>query len=48
MVAMACQVVGMNMEAIHVAKEGSVAKRQFRDFMDFRITEMVPKVERCN
>ena len=45
MVAMACQAVGMSMEVIHVAKVGSVAKRQFRVCMDFRITEMLPRVE---
>jgi tRNA G37 N-methylase Trm5 len=44
MAAMACQVFGMNMEVIHVAKVGSVAKRQFRVCVDFRITDMVPKV----
>ncbi|KAL9185209.1 hypothetical protein ACHAXT_002986 [Thalassiosira profunda] len=35
----ACQALGLDMEAIHVAKVGSVAKRQFRVCVDFRITE---------
>ena len=45
MVAMACQVVGINMCLIHVAKVGSVAERQFRVCMDFRMTDMVARVE---
>lgn len=40
-----CLSLGLNMEVIHVAKVGSVAKRQFRICMDFRITGRVPKVE---
>jgi len=33
-----CQSLGLEMEVIHVAKVGSIAKRQFRVCMDFRIT----------
>ena len=33
-----CESLGLEMEVIHVAKVGSVAKRQFRVCMDFRIT----------
>jgi len=32
-----CQSLGLEMEVIHVAKVGSIAKRQFRVCMDFRI-----------
>ena len=34
-----CQVLGLEMEVLHVAKVGSIAKRQFRVCMDFRIVE---------
>ena len=34
----ACLAVGLSIEVIHVAKVGSVAKRQFRICLDFRIT----------
>ncbi|KAL7529993.1 hypothetical protein ACHAXR_004573, partial [Thalassiosira sp. AJA248-18] len=34
-----CDSLGLGMEVIHVAKVGSIAKRQFRVCMDFRITE---------
>ena len=37
-VEVACLSLGLNMEVIHVAKVGSIAKRQFRICMDFRIT----------
>ena len=33
-----CEKLGLEMEVIHVAKVGSVAKRQLRVCMDFRIT----------
>ena len=33
----ACQSLGLEMEVIHVARVGSVAKRQFRVCVDFRI-----------
>ena len=40
-----CQSLGLEMEVIHVAKVGSIAKRQFRVCMDFRIIGRVePKV----
>ena len=32
-----CQTLGLTMDVIHIAKVGSVAKRQFRVCMDFRI-----------
>lgn len=32
-----CRSLGLEMEVIHVAKVGSIAKRQFRVCMDFRI-----------
>ena len=38
-----CQDLGLGMEVIHVAKVGSIAKRQFRICMDFRITEKMAK-----
>lgn len=34
----ACLAVGLSIEVIHVAKVGSVARRQFRICLDFRIT----------
>lgn len=37
----ACQSLGLEMEVIHVARVGSVAKRQFRVCLDFRITGRV-------
>mmetsp|Transcript_24210 Transcript_24210/g.52212 ORF Transcript_24210/g.52212 Transcript_24210/m.52212 type:complete len:646 (-) Transcript_24210:65-2002(-) len=41
-----CESLGLEMEVIHVAKVGSIAKRQFRICMDFRITgRILPKVE---
>ena len=41
MVESACNSLGLEMEVIHVAKVGSVAKRQFRVCMDFRVTGRV-------
>lgn len=38
-----CQSLGLSMEVIHVAKVGSIAKRQFRICMDFRITGRIAK-----
>lgn len=32
-----CKTLGLDMEVIHVAKVGSIAKRQFRVCLDFRI-----------
>ena len=34
----ACQILGLEMEVIHVARVGSIAKRQWRVCVDFRIT----------
>ncbi len=41
MIESVCSLLGTEMEVIHVAKVGSVAKRQFRVCMDFRVTARV-------
>mmetsp|Transcript_40491 Transcript_40491/g.69052 ORF Transcript_40491/g.69052 Transcript_40491/m.69052 type:complete len:182 (+) Transcript_40491:1-546(+) len=40
-----CQSLGLDMEVIHVAKVGSIAKRQFRVCMDFRIRGRLEAVD---
>lgn len=41
MVETVCDSLGLDMEVLHVSKVGSVARRQFRLCMDFRITGKV-------